>query len=234
MGQLTRAAKPLADLFYAMPLSRLNSIILSAAVAVVLAVPGVAIAQADARLEKAVRFSKPEFVKKFLEQGANPNEPVDDPPNGNVASIAFTTMNGMALFGRIDQPDAARRGAAVAVVRLLAEHKANFDVPFRAGPRDATPLMLAAEAGTLDVVKILLDPGANPNVMNAGKYTAIDFAVDRAPFWSLFPAADRVEIVRLLLAKGAKTDRAGADRGRPLERAKRVGNTEIAALLGGT
>jgi hypothetical protein len=55
--------------------------------------------------------------------------------------------------------------------------------------------------------------------------------VDRAPFWSMFPAADRVEIVRLLLAKGAKTDRAGADRIRPAERARRVGNAELAILI---
>ena len=99
--------------------------------------PTAAIAQADVSLEKAVRFSKPELVKKFLEQGANPNEPVDNPPNGNVASIAFTTMNGMALFGRLDEPDQLRRDAAVEVVRLLAVHKASFDVPFRAGPRGA-------------------------------------------------------------------------------------------------
>ena len=200
-------------------------------VAAAAAAPGVVVAQADASLAMAVRLSKPELVKKFLEQGADPNERVDDPPNGNVASIAFTTMNGMALYGRLEGPDPVRRGAAVEVVRLLAQHKANFDLPFRTGPRDATPLMLAAEAGALDVVQILLDAGANPNVLNGGKYTAIDFAVDRAPLWSTFPAADRVEIVRLLLAKGAKTDRAGADRVPPAERARRAGNTEIATLL---
>jgi ankyrin repeat protein len=218
-----------------MRLSHFHSIILSATIVVAsAAAPSGVVAQADASLAMAVRFSKPELVKKFLEAGADPNERVDDPPNGNVASMAFTTMNGMALYGRLDRPDPVRRAAAVDVVRLLAAYKANFDVPFRAGPRDATPLMLAAEAGALDVVKILLDAGANPNVMNAGKYTAIDFAVDRAPFWSAFPAEDRVEIVRLLLAKGARVDRAGADRVRPLERAKRLGNTAMAALLGGT
>jgi ankyrin repeat protein len=192
-----------------MPLTRPHALLLSATIAAAVAVaPTPSFAQADASLAMAVRFSKPELVKKFLEQGANPNERVEDPPNGNVASIAFTTMNGMALFGRLEGPDPVRRAAAVEVVRLLAEHKANFDVPFRAGPRDATPLMLAAEAGALDVVRILLEAGANPNVMNGGKYTAIDFAVDRAPSWSPFPAADRVKIVKLLLAKGAKTGRA--------------------------
>ena len=214
-----------------MALSRIDSILLSTAIVVAVGAPTAAIAQADASLANAVRFSKPELVKNFLERGADPNARVDDPPNGNVASIAFTTMNGMALFGRLDQPDPVRRSAAVGVIRELAAHKANFDLPFRAGPRDATPLMLAAEAGAVDVVKILLDAGANPNVMNGGKYTAIDFAADRAPFWSTFPAADRVEIVRLLLAKGAKTDRAGADGIRPADRAKRAGSADVAALL---
>ena len=56
-------------------------------------------------------------------------------------------------------------------------------------------------------------------------------AADRPPFRSTFPKADRIDIVRLLLAQGARTDRAGADGVRPAARAKRAGLTDVAALL---
>ena len=186
---------------------------------------------ASAELVTAVRFGRPAVVRQLLARGANPNAQVDDPPNGNVVSVAFTAMNGMALLGRLDEPDAAKHAAALDVLRALVEKKPALDVPFRIGPRDATPLMLAAEAGALDVVRVLLDGGANPNATNGGRYTALDMAADRPPVWSTFPRSDRVEIVRLLLGKGARADRTGADGVRPAERARRAGLTEIAALL---
>ena len=91
--------------------------------------------------------------------------------------------------------------------------------------------MIASEAGVPDAVKILLDGGASPNFANGGKYTALDYAVDRPPGWVVASAADRTEIVRLLLAAGASVKRKGADGLSPLERARRAGNPAAVALL---
>ena len=178
----------------------------------------------------AIRLSRPAELRALLAQGADPNAR-DEFTGGTAVSAAFVGPNGMSLVGRLDRPDPARHAAALEVLRALVERKANLDLAFRIGPRDATPLMLAAEAGALDVVRVLLDAGANPNATNGGRYTALDFASDRPLIWSTFPPTDRTEIVRLLLAKGARTDRAGADGVRPAERARRAGRTDIVALI---
>ena len=181
-------------------------------------------------LAMAALFGSADVVRVLLEHGADPAAP--GPNGGNALNTAFFAMNGMALLGR-DDTGPVRRAAALEVVRLIAARRVGLDNAVRMGPTNVTPLIQAAEAGALDVVRILLDAGANPNAPNAGGYTPLDYAVDRAPIWSIFPASDRVEIVRLLLARGARTQRAGADRVTPLERARRTGNAQIVALLQG-
>jgi len=211
--------------------SPLRILILSGLSAASIAMPALLAAQAPSSLIMGVRLSRPELVRSAIADGADPNARVNDPVGGNAISVAFVGVNGMGLLGRRDRPDPERHARALQVLNVLLEKRPDVDIAFRIGPRDATPLMLAAEAGALDVVKVLLDAGANPNATNGGRYTALDFAADRAPIWSMFPAEDRVEIVRLLLAKGARTDRAGADGVRPAERAKRAGLSEIAAVI---
>ena len=213
---------------------RLLSAVFGAAFATLPAATMIAQAPESQSLVSAVRFGKPALVRSLLERGADANARVDEPASGNVVSVAFTAMNGMALMNRLDEPDPAKHAAALDVLRALIEKKPDLDLAFRMGPRTATPLMLAAEAGALDVVRVLIDGGANPNATNGGRYTALDFVADRPPGWSTFPPADRVEIAKLLLAKGARTDRAGADGVKPAERARRAGFTEIAALIEGS
>jgi ankyrin repeat protein len=182
-------------------------------------------------LAVAAMFGRVNAVRALLEHGADPAGP--GPNGGNALNAAFFAMNGVALLGRGDEPDPARRAAALEVVRLIAARKTGLDNPVRIGPTQMTPLMQAAQAGAADVVRVLLEAGANPNAANGGGYTALDFAADRAPVWSTFPAADRVEIVRALLARGARATRAGADGLTPLARARRAGNAAIVTLLQG-
>jgi len=177
----------------------------------------------------AAMFGRVNAVRALLEHGADPAGP--GPNGGNALNAAFFAMNGTVLLGRDDEPDPARRADAVEIVRLIAARKTGLDNAVRIGPTTMTPLMQAANAGALDVVRILLEAGANPNAANGGGYTALDFAADRAPVWSTFPAADRVEIVRALLARGARASHAGADGLTPLARARRAGNAAIVALL---
>jgi hypothetical protein len=152
----------------------------------------------------AAMFSKPEAVKVLLEKGADPNKTAEDPAIGNALTAAFFAMNGMELTGRSDEPDARKHAAALEVLRLIAAKKPNFDLQVRRGTTTMTALMIAAQAGALDAVQILLDAGANPNAANGGKFTALDYAKERSPAWSKATPIERETIVKALQAAGGK------------------------------
>ena len=108
---------------------------------------------------------------------------------------------------------------------LLEGQKANANV---ADNRGITPLMYAAEIGSLDAMRLLIDRGADVNAQNAFGSTALMWSVsDPAKVRLLLDHGAQVntaaksgrtalivaaftnpsaEVVRLLLAKGAKVD----------------------------
>lgn len=180
----------------------------------------------------AAMTNKAAMVKFLLEQGADPNRRAQDAATGNALSAAFVAINGVVLTRRGEEDYIAPKyNDALTVLRLLAARQPDFDVLVARGPTRMSPLMIAADAGALDSVRILLEAGASPNFMNGGRYTALDYAADRAPGWSTASAADRAEIVRLLLAAGAQSRHKGADGLTPMDRARRSGNASIVAAL---
>lgn len=180
----------------------------------------------------AVILTKPVMVKFLLEHGADVNREADDGAIGNALSANFFASPGMAIARRAEEDFIQeRRGPALESLRLIAARKPNFNVLVSRGPTRMSPLMIAAESGAADAVKILLDAGASPGFANGGRYTALDYAVDRAPSFAQIPEADRVETVRLLLAAGAQTNKKGADGLTPLERARKAGSAWAVALL---
>ena len=74
-----------------------------------------------------------------------------------------------------------------AIVALLLEHHAYIDA---ASPNGSTPLMMAAQYGTREVVKLLLDEGADPALKNQLGLGAADFAL----------RAERPELVEAIVA----------------------------------
>jgi uncharacterized protein len=152
----------------------------------------------------AAMSTRPEAVRVLLERGADPRRRADDDAVGNAVTAAFFAMNGTQLTGRSDDWDPHKRAAALEVLKLTASRKSDLNLLVRRGQTNMTALMMAAQAGTLDAVEILLAAGADPNAANGGKHTALDYAQERAPVWSPFPAADRAAIVRALLAAGAR------------------------------
>ncbi|MCU0926718.1 MAG: ankyrin repeat domain-containing protein [Hydrogenophaga sp.] len=62
---------------------------------------------------------------------------------------------------------------SVEMVRLLLEHHAYIDAE---SPNRTTPLMMAAQYGSLGVVKLLLEEGADPLLRNEQGLSAIDFS----------------------------------------------------------
>jgi hypothetical protein len=173
----------------------------------------------------AVILTKPRMVEFLLEHGADVNRVADDGAIGNALSACFFATPGMAITRRAeDDFIAEHRAPAMAALRSIAAKKPKFDVLVSRGPTRVSPLMIAAQYGAADAVKILLDGGAAPNFANDGRYTALDYAVDRVPPYMQIPQADRVETVRLLLAAGARKDKKGADGLTPLDRARKAGN----------
>lgn len=86
--------------------------------------------------------------------------------------------------------------ASAAIVALLLEHHAYVDAE---SPNKSTPLMMAARYGDAQVVKLLLEAGADPSTRNQQGLSAIDFA----------NSVSRTDIANLI----AKAVRASAPKG---------------------
>lgn len=181
-------------------------------------------------LMSAAMFGKPAIVRLLLAKGADPNARSPD-YEGNALNVAFSRMNGMALLGRDDDPTPAKRAQAMAVVKALLDAGANPNIAVKIATQSMTPLMQASQAGMADLVKLLLEGGADPNMTNAGRYTVLDYAVDRPPPYMSSTDADRLAAVEALLKAGAKVNRSGADKVTPIERARRSGYPAIVAAL---
>jgi ankyrin repeat protein len=81
----------------------------------------------------------------------------------------------------------AATGGHSKVVELLLDNHAYIDAT---SPNASTPLMLAAKYGTIEVVRQLLEAGADPLLKNGLGLTAIDFATQ----------VQRDDIVRIIAA----------------------------------
>lgn len=73
------------------------------------------------------------------------------------------------------------------LVRLLLDHHAYIDAE---SPNKTTPLMMAAQYGSAEVVRLLLEEGADPTLRNQQNLSALDFA----------QRGERKDAVRLLSA----------------------------------
>lgn len=105
-------------------------------------------------LEIAVSAGSADIVRLFLENGADPNQ---------------SSRQGASCL-----EDASLRGFT-AVVQLLLEHRAVIDQINQASGR--TALYVASSFGKLDVVKLLLAHGANPNLCGTNHLTAYQAAL---------------------------------------------------------
>ena len=84
-----------------------------------------------------------------------------------------------------------------------------------------TPLIYAAFYGHVEVVRLLLESGANPEKANADQRTALHFAA-----WN-----EMLEVCRLLLDWGAKVDPLDKWKDTPLHDAARLGHLSAVKLL---
>lgn len=101
------------------------------------------------------------LVEKLLAAGHSPD--VSDPEGQGLIHHAILSMNERPEL----IPDLQK------IIHLILEKGAN---PNQADIDGITPLMLAAKSGYLEVVKDLLETGADKNATNAFKMTAVSYA----------------------------------------------------------
>jgi uncharacterized protein len=169
---------------------------------------------------------------------------------GRIAASVAATPYGLDIF------DAAATGNVEAVRALLASDRAAVDDH---GPDGYTALHLAAFFGHLEVARLLLGRGADPNAvaLNESRATPLQSAVvarhrdtaglllalgaspnsvQRGGWTSLHAAARNGDeaIVDMLLLRGADTTRKSDDGKTPADLADEGGSAALAKLLRGS
>jgi hypothetical protein len=144
-----------------------------------------------------------------------------------LAGLVVAGCAGKSAPPAISLRDALERGDVDQVRRNFRSHKSG---PMRFGgvndPLDKTgeqPIHVAAKLGHLQLLRLLLDEGAEINSPGLWGYrnTALHLAA----------AGGHTAIVRELLSRGARTYSKDAAGRLPLDVARAAGHTEIAALL---
>jgi cytohesin len=173
-------------------------------------------------IHEAVYYGNTYCVKKFLEQGVDPN--VRD-------GFGKTPLHYAAMYGYRD------------VAELLLNYGADPNARDYGGQ---TPLHWAVGSGHPDVIELLLERGADPNARDAHGNTPLHIAAMTEYFSDvaevmfevapkvLGPAGfpyDRTDVVRLLLEYGADPTIENYAGMTPLELAIKMENDEAAEII---
>lgn len=127
----------------------------------------------------------PEMITFLVEKGADPSGPY---PQGSTPLV----MAAKEVEGDTEKGEAK---SLLKKAQLLLEHGADPDIKsyLMAGERGWTALMIVAKKGFTDMVKLLLEWGADPNVQGKNGMTALMLATQKAYY----------DIIKILLEYGA-------------------------------
>ena len=178
---------------------------------------------------KAVEWGHYDICKLLLENGADPNVIIDGYQTplfiaayeGNFAICKLLIDHGASL----DNPVLLLRAISsekdqLEKVKLFVEKGADVNKP---GHDDETPLIAAAAADELEIVRYLLGKGANIDDVDGLCNTALHRAVDGIPC--------SIELLQLLLDHGADINQENCEEINPLMLACNSGSCENALLL---
>lgn len=164
------------------------------------------------------------FALYLLEQGADPNIADAGWTALHWASTAWETGTANPIYG-LDDPMSGipNRQAKIQLVEALLEHGADPNAritqplpAFAGGYEDevgATPFLLASSIADVEMMRMLLDAGADPTIATATSTTAMMAAtalyhpVGESPVTE----AESLDAVRLLLSLGLRADGANAN-----------------------
>ena len=114
----------------------------------------------------------------------------------------------------------AIKGRHLEIIELLIDNEVMIMKGFRKSS-ESTPLYFAAEAGLWDVVKVLIEKGAEVNEIDSNKVTTLMFAAK----------AGNAEIVQLCIKNGANVNASNLICGSTISLACESGNLEIVRIL---
>ena len=128
----------------------------------------------------AARKGDAEEIKALLSGGV----PVDQPSTRNTTFPGVSALYIAAQFGKFDAAKSLMDGGANPEMRPVG------------GEADGTPLHMAARNGSIEIVALFLDRGADPNIYD--KWTGTPLHQARLN--------GNLELEQLLIANGAKTE----------------------------
>jgi uncharacterized protein len=136
--------------------------------------PGLVIAMQEHSLKSASSLLKSPDLQVDVLNSAGESALMTAAIKGDLEGVQLLLDHG----AKVDQPgwDAlhyAATGPAPSVVKLLLDRGAAIDAP---SPNGSTPLMMAAQYGSEDAVKLLLQRGADAKRRNQLDLSAVDFA----------------------------------------------------------
>jgi ankyrin repeat protein len=187
-------------------------------------------------LSIASTMGQAEIVEALLNKGADINYRDNN---------SFTALHSAVRDSEYGE-DPAQKARAVETVKVLLAHGADVNARLHQEKptvralnelqfEGATPLFLAAEVNNLDVIKLLVAAGADPNIPTAYGTTALMVAcgagtdVQRAR--SIEERGMAVETARYLLDRGADVNAVGEFGWTPLHNAAYQGLTDVIELL---
>ena len=184
----------------------------------------------------ASTMGQADIVEALLAKGADPNYRDKN---------SFTALHAAVRDSEYGE-DQAQRVRAVATVKVLLAHGADVNARLHQEKptvralnelqfEGATPIFLAAEVNNLEVIKVLVAAGGDPNIPTAYGTTALMVAagagtdVQRAR--SIEERGMAVETARYLLDRGADVNAVGEFGWTPLHNAAYQGLTDVIELL---
>ena len=140
----------------------------------------------------------------------------------SLISIILILLAGMAMTGcaTVTQLGTAAHGGDIREVEALL----NKGVDVNERVMGTTPLLEAVFykcCASLDIIRLLLDKGADPNLGTSVGWKPIHYAVDN----------DNANVVKLLIDRGADVTVVNSHKETPLKMAEKKGSTVIARML---
>ncbi|RMG24598.1 MAG: hypothetical protein D6724_05735 [Armatimonadetes bacterium] len=176
------------------------------------------------------RWSK--VVERLLQHGADPNLHPDGAETALINAVAANLPENVRLLLKY-KADPNQEAWVTVKGNLLP-----FDRPNLARRRPVTPLMLAAQFGRPEIVRILLEGGADVNQADSvyGRTALHEAAVGGSlfrlhPFSKEYTEEAQTETVRILLERGANKDLRDKDGNTALDLAKKANATNVVRLL---